>query len=269
MGQKASPPKTGVTQWRLLEDAEQDGAWNMALDRAIQISHARGESPPTLRLYRWLRPTVTIGRFQSPQTVDLGECRRAGVDVVRRFTGGRGVLHSDEMTYCVVAGERDGIPRGVAASYRMLCSALARAYHDLGVPAELTARPRGPRDSAACYLHATHADLSVGAAKLSGSAQVWFEGTCMQHGSLVRSRDLSLEATVFRLGEDEKKGLGETTTTLAEVRDDVPDDAEISSAVIRGFDEALGIRFAKIPISDAERSLARTLMKEVQVNEPE
>jgi len=113
----------------------------MALDRAVLEGRAAGTSPPTLRLYRWQVPTVSLGRFQPLAQVDLDVCGRRGFDVVRRPTGGRGVLHDDEVTYGIVAGTADGVPRGVAASYRHLSGALAEAYSLLGVPAQVTARP--------------------------------------------------------------------------------------------------------------------------------
>ena len=134
----------------------------MALDRAVQLAHHAGDSPPTLRLYEWTRPTVTLGRFQDAGQIDGEFCSAHGIDVVRRQTGGRGVLHDDEVTYSIVAGVADGIPRGTSGSYATLCGGLAEAYARLGVDAALTARSRGSRDSAACYLHATRADLSLG-----------------------------------------------------------------------------------------------------------
>ncbi|MDP2232400.1 MAG: lipoate--protein ligase family protein, partial [Actinomycetota bacterium] len=116
--------------WRLLSaDGPKDGAWNMAVDRAIQLACAAGAAPPTLRLYTWARPTVTLGRFQPASSVQADACGRYGVGVVRRFTGGRGVLHDDEVTYSIVASVPDGVPRGVAASYRYLCTGLTEAYH--------------------------------------------------------------------------------------------------------------------------------------------
>ncbi len=81
----------------------------------------------------------------------------------------------------------------------MLCGGLVEAYRELGVEAALTARPRGDGSSAACYLHATAADLSLGALKLSGSAQVWHGSTVLQHGSFIVSRDVDREARVFGL----------------------------------------------------------------------
>lgn len=244
-------------EWRLiLEDGPEPGAWNMALDRAIQLAHTCDEAPPTLRLYSWERPTITLGRFQRVDGVDLAACATAGVDVVRRFTGGRGVLHDDELTYSVVAGLNDGVPRGVAASYRHLCAPLRAAYEELGVPAQLTSRPRGDAGSSACYLHATHADLSVGVAKLSGSAQVWSGDTVLQHGSFTRTRDVAREAELFRLSAEEAARLAAVTATLSDILGTAPSRERIAEAVVMGFERELGIRLVEGRPSAAERAQA-------------
>jgi lipoate-protein ligase A len=104
-------------RWRLIVDGPASGEWNMAVDRAILASHAAGDGPPTLRLYRWSPPAVSLGRFQSTDDVDMAYCAAEGLDVCRRPTGGRGVLHDDELTYSIVAGVADGLPRGVRRSY--------------------------------------------------------------------------------------------------------------------------------------------------------
>jgi len=247
--------------WRLIiENGPVEGAWNMALDRAIQMSHDAGHAPPTLRLYRWARPTVTLGHFQAASSVDLAYCDQHGIDVVRRFTGGRGVLHDDEVTYSIVAGVSHGIPRGVAASYRLLCSALAETYRLLGVDASLTALPRGDRVSAACYLHATAADLSVDARKLSGSAQVWLGSTVMQHGSFTRSRDIERDAAVFQLEHTAGERLKNHTITLTELLPVVPTYHEIVSAASQGVASALGVELVLGTLSPAEISQAEQLL---------
>jgi lipoate-protein ligase A len=235
----------------------------MALDRAVQLAHANGTSPPTLRLYGWARPTLTLGRFQHTASVCLDQCRESGVDVVRRFTGGRGVLHDDEVTYSIVAGVADGVPRSTAASYRMLCGALVRAYSCLGVPAELTARPRGRRDSAACYLHATHADLSLGARKLSGSAQVWLQETVLQHGSIVLSRDIGLEGRILGLTADDERALDAATITLAGAIGEPPSSDQVRTALIGGVTGALGVLLEPGSYSPWELECARGLLGEV------
>jgi lipoate-protein ligase A len=238
--------------WRLVISGPVQGSTNMALDRAVLASHAAGSAPPTLRLYRWELPTVTLGHFQPLAQVDLEACERRSFDVVRRPTGGRGVLHDDELTYSIVAGVADGVPRGVAASYRYLSAALAEAYRSLGVGAELTARDRGPAGAGACYLHATQADLSLGAAKLSGSAQVWKGDSVLQHGSFVVSRDLAAESEVFRLDKEARTALASTAVTLSEVLATRPSLEAITEAVVEAFGRTLGISLDASALSDEE-----------------
>ncbi|PKQ21320.1 MAG: lipoate--protein ligase family protein [Actinobacteria bacterium HGW-Actinobacteria-6] len=245
--------------WRLIQDGPQDGAWNMAVDRAVLAARAAGEAPPTLRLYSWHVPTVTLGRFQSLDDVDMQYCSKHGFDVVRRPTGGRGVLHDDEVTYSVTASLEDGMPRGVSASYRLLCGALAEAYSLLGVPAVLTGRARGEKAAGACYLHATHADLSLGAAKLSGSAQVWDHHAVLQHGSFVRTRDVEAESRVFKLGELGGKRLRAETATLESAPGGPPTTAAITSAICEAFEMSLQIELKPGVLSAAEIQAAESL----------
>lgn len=247
--------------WRLIRDGRSEGAWNMALDRAIQMARQDGLVPPTLRLYGWVRPTVTLGRFQKAAHVDFGACREFGVDVVRRYTGGRGVLHDDEITYSCVASVEDGVPRGVAASYSRLCSGVVSAYTRLGVDAQLTPRPRGTRGAAACYLHATSADVSVGEAKLSGSAQVWLHDTVLQHGSFVVSRDVELEARVFGLDSESREALGRHAATLSDVGSPPRSWDERCALIAVGWAAALGIGLEPGEITPNELALAESLVE--------
>lgn len=246
--------------WRLLVDGALDGRLNMALDRAIQLAREEGSAPPTVRLYRWVRPTVTLGKFQPIEGVDLDECARYGVDVARRFTGGRGVLHDDELTYSVVASVDDGVPRGVAASYRVLCAALVEAYTALGVAAELTSHDGTRSSSAACYLATTRADLSLGAMKLSGSAQVWHGETVLQHGSFTVSRDLGREAAVFRLANDEVAAMQARTVTLLDAMGRRPESDGLVRAVVAAFERTLDVRLVVGQLTAREAQLAGELV---------
>lgn len=256
-----------TAQWRLLiDDGPAQGAWNMALDRAVQLAREAGEAPPTLRLYTWVRPTVTLGRFQDVAGVNRDLCADEGIDVVRRFTGGRGVLHDDELTYSMVAGVGDGVPRGTATSYRMLCGALVEAYRALGVDAALTHRPRGDGSSAACYLHATAADLSLGALKLSGSAQVWSGSTVLQHGSFTVSRDVAREARVFRLLEADTQRMTAETATIAESLGYRPSHDDLVSAVVGGVGRGLGVSLEPGCLTPFEESTARRVLSETDVD---
>ncbi len=234
----------------------------------MQIAHERDESPATLRLYTWASPTITLGRFQDALAVDLDVCEAEDIDVVRRFTGGRGVLHDDEITYSIVAGDEEGVPRGTAASYRVLCGGLVEAYRALGLEASLTSRPRGDSSSAACYLHTTAADLSFGALKLSGSAQVWHGSTVLQHGSFTMSRDVSREARVFRLTDNDATRLAGQTATIADSLGRRPSSDELVSAIIKGIGDGLGIELIPGPLTAFEEATAASLLPSVDVDGP-
>jgi lipoyl(octanoyl) transferase len=243
--------------WRLIvDDAPGSGVWNMAVDQAIHDARAENSVPPTLRIYEWDLPTVSLGRFQDASGVDIGFCAEHGVDVVRRSTGGRGVLHDDEVTYSIVASVADGVPRGVAASYRYLCAGLEEAYRILGIDAGLTRRARGDAASAACYLHATPADLSVGARKLSGSAQVWSDTTVLQHGSFTVTRDLALESAIFRMDRPACRAMAASTATLVDQLGKPPAHAEIADAICEGFQRGLGITLVQAELTKAETARA-------------
>src|SRR5262245_29819226 len=126
--------------WRLLIDDFADGAANMARDEAIAAVHASGVTPPTLRLYRWRPACMSLGRFQRSAAIDRAACTHAGVQVVRRPSGGRALLHDDELTYGVIArADHPLIASGsVVESYRQISAALLAGLRRLGVAAELT-----------------------------------------------------------------------------------------------------------------------------------
>jgi lipoate-protein ligase A len=254
--------------WRVVINGPSAGVWNMAVDRAIQQARESGDVPPTLRLYSWHSPTLTLGRFQDAGSGLLGRCRSWGVEVARRPTGGRGVIHDDELTYSVVASISDGVPRGVSASYRHLCQGIVSAYRILGVGAELTGRDRGQRHESACYLHATAADVSAGVAKLSGSAQVWLGDTCLQHGSFTRSRDVGREGFLFGLSEEEAEELSSTTATLTDLLGRSPDLESVTRAAIDGFAEALGFEADIGELSRGELDAAHELVAEYELETP-
>ncbi len=254
-----------MSGWRLILHGAGEGAWNMAVDRALLDAHAAGSAPPTLRLYWWDRPTVSLGHFQREWDVDAGYCGERGIAGCRRPTGGRGVLHDHEVTYSVVAGVRDGVPRGVTASYRWLSAGLVEAYRRLGLDAALTARDRGERGAGACYLHTTRSDLSLGEAKLSGSAQVWNGESCLQHGSLVITRDVEAEAGVFGLDGARRRALADSTATIAGILGGTVDREEVAESLVEGFGAALGARFAASEIGSVEVEAARAAVDEYRL----
>ena len=129
--------------WRFVDTCARDAASNMALDEALLVMHEAGATLPTLRVYGWCQPTLSLGYAQNAhQEVDLAACQAQGVAVVRRPTGGRAVLHDQEVTYSVVMplALEDG-PHTITEHYRRIGMALAAALQALGLPVQL-ARPQ-------------------------------------------------------------------------------------------------------------------------------
>src|SRR5437763_13439419 len=171
--------------YRFIDTQVQDAGMNMAIDEAVHTYHLRGDVPPTLRVFRWRQPSISLGRFQSiEREIESERCQQLGVALVRRPTGGRAVYHRDEFTYSIVIGKRYGVPVGVVAAYAYLAQGLLAALQDLGVRAELSDERVSKHPSAACFASSTQADLTSGGFKLVGSAQVWKDDALLQQGSL-------------------------------------------------------------------------------------
>lgn len=174
--------------WRLIVDpAPCTGAWNMALDEAIVTAVATGASPPTLRFYQWAPPCLSLGKRQPLDGVDLTACRRDGIDVVRRPTGGWAILHTDELTYSIAARQDDPRTSGpILDAYRQLSAGLVAGLSLLGAQVEMSpVDPHGVHNqSAACFEVPSAYEITVAGQKLIGSAQTRPQGRVLQHGSL-------------------------------------------------------------------------------------
>jgi len=170
----------------------------MALDEALLYSVASGHSLPVLRFYRWQPATVTIGYAQSVVSdVNLDVCRQAGLDVVRRSTGGRAVLHDQEVTYAVIAPlNTDLFGNSVLDCYRVISEILQKTLLQLGLPAQLVpGKPRGGIQNtmkAVCFSAPSQYELVVDGRKVAGSAQKRHGQAFLQHGSIPVEMDLEL-----------------------------------------------------------------------------
>lgn len=182
-------PRRSYSRWRLLLAAPRTGAENMARDTALQARAARtGET--VFSIYSWTRPTLSFGRHQPAAGLyDMEKIRSANVDVVRRPTGGRAILHDHEVTYSVTAPVRDAAPlrQTYARINRILLNGLGR----LGVDVELASPPE--RASAPsmrpCFESPGEGELVARGGKLVGSAQWRDEGALLQHGSILVDDD--------------------------------------------------------------------------------
>ncbi|MDF2929271.1 MAG: biotin/lipoate protein ligase [Anaerospora sp.] len=186
-------------KWRVIFDKARHGAANMAIDEAIVEAHSAGLVPPTLRFYTWQPAALSIGYFQKiREEVQLEACRSQGIDLVRRITGGRAVLHDQELTYSAVVREDIPVlPPTLLGSYRYLSQGLLAGLNKQGVAAEMTLpgaafgqSSRLPKNGA-CFDAPSFYEITVDRKKLIGSAQVRKNGTLLQHGSILDSTVLA------------------------------------------------------------------------------
>ena len=242
----------------------------MAVDEAIMAAVSRGESPPTLRVYDWQPPAVSVGYAQAVNgQVNLAACRERGYDVVRRPTGGRAILHDDEVTYSVCLREDDLLHgHSVRGSYRELSRGIERGLALLGVAAELAERsgvedvPRAALP-VACFAKAARGDMVWGGRKIVGSAQTRRAGAILQHGSVPLRLDLMALAAVFggaaAPGEQEDLRLG--ATGVADALGVPVTRAQLAEALLAGFREAFPGDWSDGKLSDRERQEAERLAR--------
>ena len=267
-GEQASAYAPAV--WRLVIDGEADGATNMAIDQAILNAVVAGVSRPTLRFYAWSPPCLSLGRSQELADVDLAACSAAGVDVVRRPTGGRSILHTDELTYSVALLQSD--PRsggGVVEGYRRLSKGLLAGLYHLEVPAEQAVGMRGSNEgqTAICFETPADYEITVAGRKLVGSAQWRARGGVLQHGTLPLCGDLTRILDCLALSDSERRVqrpciLGQATTLEEAIGRVLPLDMVVQ-ALASGFAQALNLTLVPGEVSARERGLASDLRDQV------
>lgn len=226
----------------------------MAVDEALLD---RPESGWTLRFYRWRRPTVSVG-YAQPLTgaLERERARRLGVDVVRRPTGGRAVLHADELTYALAGPTDSGVlAGGVATSYRRIAAGLQSGLRLLGAEAEIARSGAAPSPAAkgACFSARTRYEISAGGRKLIGSAQRRRAGRLLQHGSLL------LGAPDPRLWSTLGAGFEEAmrcSSWLDELLPWRPPDRALIAGLSRGIAGALDLEARRGELTVAERRAA-------------
>jgi lipoate-protein ligase A len=252
-----------VTTWRFVDSGPGPGPWNLALDEAIFHEVRTGASPPTLRLYGWSAPTLSLGYAQErDRDVDRDACRIRGIEVIRRITGGRAVLHDAEVTYSVSApAGLQGFGTGLEEAYRQIAAGLVAALHLLGlragVPAPGRRDPSRPPRQASCFASVARHEIAVEGRKLIGSAQRREGGAFLQHGSILLESHDELAARVLRGGPAPRGAAA--MVGLADLLPRPPSPGTVVAAIVDGCAAAWGASFQPDEISPAEERAARAL----------
>jgi len=268
-----------LAHWRLIVDDEpRSGAANMALDQAVAEACAAGASPPTLRFYRWQPPAVSLGRHQPLAEVDLDAVQERGYEVVRRPTGGRAILHTDELTYSVAASaDEPRVEGSIMDAYLRLSNALLAGLRSLGLDADKAPGSvrAGPDVSAACFEVPSAYEITASGRKLLGSAQSRRAGYVLQHGSLPLTGDLGRLIDVLALPDGERTALRDELTaraiTLADALGVMPDApqaqfATVAHALREGFAATLNLTLDAGQFTPAEVRRAAELIRELFAN---
>ncbi len=257
--------------WRLIITPPLSGAKNMSLDEVLLHSAASKLEPPTLRLYSWEVPTLSLGYAQSINDVNISKLEQLGWGLVRRPTGGRAILHTDELTYSITAAIDDPLMSGnLLESYQRISKALLGALQILGVNAradsEYSNQVTLGRKEPVCFEVPSNYEVTYLGKKLIGSAQARKNNGVLQHGSLPLFGDLTRITQVLNYeGEEKRKKsadslLGHAGTVLSLTGKTISLE-EAQKAFINAFSSTLDIQFSMCEPDQREWALVSELEK--------
>jgi lipoate-protein ligase A len=234
----------------------------MAIDEAIAQSVRNGQSPPALRIYEWTTPSVSIGCFQKIGSLNLTRCSTMGIPIVRRLTGGRAILHADELTYSVSAPTTHGpFSYGLRDSYQKISRAFCGAISALGLfpeaqPAKAFGHANAAFKNPLCFHATSFAEITLRSRKVCGSAQKRWSEALLQQGSIPYFIHEEAVRQIFDIppSVDLKKrmiGLREIVPDLSHER--------FREAIVAAFEETFQMTFIPSSLSEEELLLAREL----------
>ncbi|MCA9939148.1 MAG: lipoate--protein ligase family protein [Anaerolineales bacterium] len=261
--------------WRVIESGLRDGATNMAVDEAIVEAVSAGISPPTLRFYGWEPACLSLGYGQEWEIADVENCATLGWDIVRRPTGGRAILHVDELTYSVAAPENE--PRvvgGILESYKRLSEALLVGLHLMGLeptraqPYYSDHGPLGP----ACFDGPSNYEITMGQMKLLGSAQARRRGMVLQHGTLPLYGDITRIVDALHFDQPGQRTatrlrLRYRATTVMQSLGRRVEFADAVNFMREGFARRLNLELVAGELSAAEQARAAEIRREKFAND--
>ena len=257
-----------MSVWRLVQSGVGSGAMNMAVDEVLLDSVATGASKPVLRLYRWSPATLSLGYAQSIHNdIDINFCQHRGIDIVRRSTGGRAVLHDNEMTYSVIAPtNHDSFGKSILDCYRALAEVLQYTLTLAGlsaqlVPGEYQGGYRNPL-RAICFSAPSQYELVIGGRKVVGSAQKRKGSTFLQHGSVPIELDISILGRILKIKTDQDQAGLEKVGWLNCWLEKPLSKTKLEGLLIEAFQKHLSIEFECSFLTNDELTKAAELRDE-------
>ncbi|TRY27983.1 lipoate--protein ligase family protein [Brevibacillus sp. LEMMJ03] len=264
-----------MEQWRFIVTEAMPPAMNMAVDEAILQLHSEGKVPPTVRFYTWNPATLSIGYFQkAAKEINLEALRERGLGFVRRPTGGRAVLHDQELTYSVVVSEsHPKMPSSVTEAYKVISMGLLHGFQRLGLRAEMVSlateeekEKYSSPGSSACFDSPSWYELVVEGKKVAGSAQTRQKGVILQHGSILLEMDVELLFSLLNFPSERVKqrmmeSFRQKAVTINEVSPRPIGLQEAVEAFRDGFASGLEVELVPGELTPEETALAEELVR--------
>lgn len=249
--------------WRIIDEpAPLNGSWNMAVDEALfQAIETGGETTPVLRLYTWSPACLSLGYHQEFETAcDESYIASRGFSIVRRPTGGKAVLHDDELTYAVAAPVGGHFHGGLQDSYAKIAQALAASLAKLALGVEMKQRSAAvsPNGAAPCFLVPSEKEILVDGRKVAGSAQVRGKRAFLQHGAIPLKLDYEALASATRHGPNEAATYRRAFAGLSDFRPDISAHS-LRKALRSGFAEIFQGEWKESALTTGEEDAAKRL----------
>ncbi|MGN5881848.1 lipoate--protein ligase family protein [Staphylococcus simulans] len=253
--------------WNFINSGSHDPFYNMAMDEALLNFVSRGEIDPVIRFYTWDPATLSIGYFQRlKKEIDIEKVKEKGYGLVRRQTGGRGVLHDKELTYSVIVPEsHPNMPNTVTEAYRVISQGLLEGFKLLGFDAYF-AVPRSKEEreklkqprSSVCFDAPSWYELVVEGRKIAGSAQTRQKGVILQHGSILKDIDIDdlFDMFIFkndRLKDKMKQAFIDKAVAINDISDKTVTLEEMETAFEKGFQKGLNINFKPLELNEKQK----------------
>lgn len=235
-------------KWRYLKTEDNSASTNMAIDRAVLVANSEGKVSPTVRFFTWNPPAISIGYFQSlEEEVDLNMCNNAGVDYVRRITGGGAVFHESELTYSIVISEsHPQIPKNIMESYGRICAAVIKGLKNLGIKSN--------------YIPIN--DIIADGKKISGNAQTRKMKTVLQHGTILTDVDVNKMFSLLKVPDEKIKDkliadVKQRVTSIKHILGENITFNKTAKAMKAGFEEEFNVELVEGKLTSYEKDLAK------------
>jgi lipoyl(octanoyl) transferase len=267
--------------WYFIDSGLCSPAYNMALDEALLDWHSKGEIPPTIRFYGWNPATLSVGYFQKVEKeIDLEEVRKNNLGLVRRPTGGRAVLHDQELTYSVIVSEdHPEMPRTVTEAYRVISEGILEGFRLLGLDAYF-AVPRTEEEkqalktprSSVCFDAPSWYELVVEGRKVAGSAQTRQKGVILQHGSILLDIDEDQLFSLFkfsseRVKERMQRNFKNKAVAINEISKMKVTLEETRKAFKEGFEQGLNLELKPYQLTEEQEKVVQRIANERYEND--